>query len=170
MDFNQRTYTYYKVWNYLFLKSNYDHTHTLNVLVPNYGIKSNVFELCVERQKETLHLQNFNSYVIHLENTINSEITKAKTSFESSLINKFTSCRDYSIFRFIKSLTKCKTLPSSLHSDLGLAESEIDKANAFNHQYFYSVFSQSSVVLPNSDNLPHVENSISYPIIMFLSL
>ena len=47
-----------------------------------------------------------------------------------------------------------------MHTDLGLAESEIDKANVFNH-YFYSVFSQSLVVLPNSDNLPHVENSIS---------
>ena len=28
-------------------------------------------------------------------------------------------------------------------------------------QYFYSVFSQSSVVLPSIDDLPHVENSIA---------
>ena len=74
-------------------------------------------------------------------------MTKAKISFESNLINKFTSFMDYSLFYYIKSLTKSRSLPPSLLTDTGLAESDIDKANAFN-QYFYSVFSQNSVVLP----------------------
>ena len=38
--------------------------------------------------------------LIHAENTVNDEMTKAKI-FELNLINKFTSFRDYSLFHYI---------------------------------------------------------------------
>ena len=56
-------------------------------------------------------------------------MTKAKISFESNIMNKFTSFRDYSLFHYIKNLTKSKSLPPSLLTDTGLAEYDIDKAN-----------------------------------------
>ena len=47
------------------------------------------------------------------------------------------------IFKYIRNLTHSKSLPSVIHLDDEVAESDTDSANMFNH-YFHSVFSDST--------------------------
>ena len=56
-----------------------------------------------------------------------------------------------------KNLTKSHSLPTSLHMDSIVFEEDFDKANAFN-EYFHSVFTQSSFILPDINDLPSVSD------------
>ena len=64
------------------------------------------------------------------------------------------------IFHYLKNITKSHSLPSSLQLDSAVFEEDLDKANALN-EYFYSAFSQSTFVLPDTKDLPSVSDSLS---------
>jgi len=103
------------------------------------------------------------SKIESLDLTLQQEITEAKLNFESTLINNFTQVNSNKIYSYIKSITKSKSLPATIHFDSNVASTDTDKANLFN-SYFYSVFSNSSSpsfvdILSES---PHPLNSIEF--------
>jgi len=76
------------------------------------------------------------SKIESLDLTLQQEITQAKLNFESTLINNFTQVNSNKIYSHIKSITKSKSLPATIHFDSNSASTNTDKANLFT-SYFY---------------------------------
>ena len=68
--------------------------------------------------------------------------TTAKSTYESTLINKYASSSDPAIYRYIRAITKSGTIPPTVYLDNTSASSDESKASLFN-QYFYSIFTAS---------------------------
>jgi len=58
------------------------------------------------------------SKIESLNLTLQLEITQAKLNFESTLINNFTQVNSNKIYGYIKSITKSKSLPATIHLTL----------------------------------------------------
>jgi len=67
--------------------------------------------------------------------------------------------KDSKIFYFIKEFTKIQFLPTELHYNSTKAVASFYKAKLIN-QYFYSIFTQSKLCLPNMSNLPISDNHL----------
>jgi len=95
------------------------------------------------------------------ENQFALECSSAKSSFESNLINNFVSGNQAKIFQYIRSITKAHSIPSTIFYNNSSASNDDDKATLFN-QFFYSVFSTTTVTLPSDvDTLdPSVNNHL----------
>ena len=64
------------------------------------------------------------------------------------------------IYKYINSLSSKHSLPPSMHFDSLSAITDSAKASLYNN-YFYSIFTRSSFVLPTTDELPPVDSLIS---------
>ena len=51
------------------------------------------------------------------ELNLQKEMADAKTTFESSLVHKFATSNNNWIYKYISSITKSSTLPSTMHSN-----------------------------------------------------
>ena len=84
----------------------------------------------------------------------------AKCEYEHSLVHNFTTNHDSAIYRYIKQLTKSYTLPSELHFDLQVANTDYGKAELFN-QYFFSVFTDCNLHQSNFNEPVLPEDSLN---------
>ena len=83
----------------------------------------------------------------------------SKTVFENDLIHGYAMRKDPKIFQYIKKFTKSDVLPTQLHDDSDLADTDFTKAELFN-KYFFSVFTKSNCSEPNPDELNSMDNSL----------
>jgi hypothetical protein len=89
---------------------------------------------------------------------LQDKIISAKTSYETQLIKTFASNNNSKFFKYINSITGNNTIPPVVNFESSTALTDYEKATLFN---FHSVFTQSSFVLPPSDELPTPEASLS---------
>lgn len=78
-----------------------------------------------------------------LEDQLASKVSSSKLEYESRLVSDFSSKSNNRIYKYISSLTKQSSLPSSLHLESKTESSNFGVASIFN-EYFHSVFNQSS--------------------------
>ena len=86
----------------------------------------------------------------------------SKSVFENDLIHGYAMPpmrNDPKIFQYIKKFTKSDVLPTQLHDDSDLADTDFTKAGLFN-KYFFSVFTKSNCPEPNPDELNSMDNSL----------
>ena len=92
-------------------------------------------------------------------NVLQTKISSAKVNKKSDLITSFANNNNSKVYKYVRSLTKSHTIPSTLHHGSIVADSDTDKANVFN-DYFYSVFTQASTDLSlptkNPSHLSHI--------------
>ena len=87
------------------------------------------------------------------ESQLAEEIQSAKLSYESNLVQDFATINSNKIYKYMNSLLKHDTIPPIMHHESSEAFSNKDKASLFN-QYFQSVFTTSSFILPPLNDLP----------------
>ena len=138
---------------YMFLRSNSILVIILTLISDNTSI------VCVPSAERLKIISNLNK-LIQAEDYLSLLITKAKSDYETYLIDKYLQSKDSKIFHYLKDFTKSHSLPKFLHMNSSTFDDDLDKANAFN-KYFYSDFSHSSHTLPDISNLPFVSNSVS---------
>ena len=88
-----------------------------------------------------------------LEEHLQTEVSSAKSAFESNLLKSLQSNDCTKVYSYIRSVTGQNTIPRCLHFNCMSADSDQDKATLFN-RYFHSVFTNSSFSLPNICDLP----------------
>ena len=100
--------------------------------------------------------------MVKVYNTINKYLTtsiikiyiivtfKIVYSYESTLIDQFSQSNSHKIYYFISSLTSCRSIPANISLDSNTFNCD---SNGFN-EYFYSVFTQSSVNQPSTADSP----------------
>jgi len=76
------------------------------------------------------------------------------------LINNYAHSKDPKLFHYIRSISKSGSLPSVLVNDCVKAVSDVEKAQLFN-EYFYSVFTDFTMLLPNLEEIPIPSSTIS---------
>ena len=76
-----------------------------------------------------------------LEVSVQKKISHSKAEYESSLVNQ-CAISNSRIFKYIKGITKYKSIPSVVYFNSNMAKSDIEKSNLFNH-YFHSVFTDA---------------------------
>jgi len=93
----------------------------------------------------------------------------AKANFEAELIPNSSPSNISRVYKYINSITRHDAIPQNVSLDSHMATSDIEKANLFN-TFFYSVFTQSSFILPPLESLPIPQQfAISqYPSLMFM--
>ena len=84
-----------------------------------------------------------------LESVLQGKMLDAKVKFEADLISDFSRTNKNKIYDYIKSLHKSSGLPPVLTYNDITAISDADKSSVFN-QFFHSVFTISSFVLPDA--------------------
>lgn len=93
---------------------------------------------------------------------LQEKMTAAKSDYETNLVHNFAFNNSCKIYNYIKSFSKQDSLPQIMfrepHSTR--ASSDIEKANLFN-EYFHSVFTTSSFVLPPISDLKTPDTEIS---------
>ena len=87
------------------------------------------------------------------EPDLQKRIIAAKTSFEMNLIQNFSQRNNSKIFKYISSVSGHGSIPPTINLGSSTATSDFEKATLFN-TYFYSVFINSSFLLPQMDMLP----------------
>ena len=87
------------------------------------------------------------------ESQLAEEIQSAKLSYESNLVQDFATINSNKIYKYLNSLLKHGTIPPIMHHESSEAFSSKNKASLFN-QYFQSVFTTSSFILPPLNDLP----------------
>lgn len=88
-----------------------------------------------------------------LEDSIQQKILIAKSSYETNLIHSFAGRQNNKIYSYIRSMSASNSIPSCLHLGSLTATSDHTRASLFN-QFFHSVFTTSSYVLPPMECLP----------------
>ena len=83
----------------------------------------------------------------------------SKSAYENNLINGYATRNDPKIFQYIKKFTKSDALPTQLHDDFDLADTDYSKAELLN-KYFFSVFTKINCLEPNPDELHSIDNSL----------
>ena len=91
-------------------------------------------------------------------------IISARHSYESTLIDHFSQSNSNKIFKFISSLTSSRSIPANTSLDLNTFTDDCSIANGFN-EYFYSVFTKSSIAQPST-----VDSPIDMPPISSISI
>ena len=88
-----------------------------------------------------------------LEERLQTQISSAKSAFESHLLMSLQSNDSTKFFSYIRSVSGQNAIPHSLHFNNISVDSDQDKATLFN-RHFHSVFTNSSFSLPNICDLP----------------
>ena len=83
----------------------------------------------------------------------------SKSAYEDNLFHGYATHNDPKIFQYIKKFTKSDALPTQLHDDFDLADTDHSKAKLLN-KYFFSVFTKSNCPEPNADELNSIDNSL----------
>ena len=83
----------------------------------------------------------------------------SKSAYENNLIHGYATHNDPKIFQYIRKFTKLDALPTQLHDDFDLADTDHSKAELLN-KYFFSVFTKSNCPEPNPDELKSIDNSL----------
>jgi len=88
---------------------------------------------CMYERHPTSYLEekigSFEEKIGSFEESLQEEITNSKINFESYLISEHAShCNSNIIFKYIRNLTQSKSLPSVIHLDDEVAESDADSA------------------------------------------
>ena len=73
-----------------------------------------------------------NSARLHQAEDFQHNATTAKSTYGSTLINKYASSYDPSIYHYIRSITKSGTIPPTVYLDNTSASSDKSKASLFN--------------------------------------
>ena len=92
------------------------------------------------------------------ESLLHTEISNAKTAFESSLVEAFALSKNSRIYNYIRSFSKSGDIPAVLQYQSKSLTSAIDKANALN-DFFQSVFNSCWTDVVVAD-LPYPDNSL----------
>ena len=71
----------------------------------------------------------------------------------------FTDPKYPKIFQYIRKFTKSDALPTQIHDDFDLADTDHSKGELLN-KYFFSVFTKSNCPEPNPDELNSIDNSL----------
>ena len=87
------------------------------------------------------------------ESTLQQLLASARQSYESALIDQFTKTNSNNIYKYISSLTSSRSIPATMTLDVNILNDDSSIANSFN-EYFYSVFTQSSVNQPVTFDSP----------------
>ena len=125
----------------------------------NSEIRHCINRLRTLRRRYKCHPTNHISSVIDsIENTLQDKIKVAKQDFESHLVNCYTLSNNNKIFKYLRSITKSRNIPSVMNFESLNANTDHSKANLFN-QYFHSVFHDPSSN-PKIDDLPAIHNSL----------
>ena len=101
------------------------------------------------RLKPTKHILG---KIHYYEQSLLTKLVKAKSDYESNLIHKFATSNNSHLYRYIQNLTRNSSLPPSMSFKSTTVTSDKDKASLFNN-YFFSVFTTSSLILPDIDSL-----------------
>ena len=94
----------------------------------------------------------------YFENVLQDNIKITKQNFELHLVNCYTSSNNNKIFKYLRSITKSKNIPSVMNLASLSAKSNYSKVNLFN-KYFHSIFYDPSSI-PTIDDLPAIHNSL----------
>ena len=87
------------------------------------------------------------------ENNLQQLIVSARQTYESTLINQFSQSNSNKIYKFISSLTNSRSIPATMSLDSNTLNDDSSIADGFN-EYFYSVFTRSSVNHPSTVDGP----------------
>jgi len=121
-----------------------DSTHLLDIiLIVSVRLDINVTEIPLNRTNSNLKTMKLYSKL--------HEISNAKSNYESSLISSLSS-NNCKIYKYIRSLRKSNSIPSSVYCDSTSPTSDSDKASLFN-KFFYSVFTKTSSHLAPPGNI-----------------
>ena len=107
-------------------------------------------------RKPTAHLCN---KVAQYQSTLRDKILHAKSQYEINLVQSFAGSQSSKICKYIHSLTKDSSIPSTVFLGTSSASQDTERAELFN-SFFHSVFTISSYRLPSLDNLPVASPSI----------
>ena len=98
--------------------------------------------------------------LLSAESLLEDKLKLAKSSYENNLAHKLANSESNKIYAYIYSLSSKHSLPPLMHFDSLSATTDSVKASLFNN-YFYSIFTRSSFVLPTIGELPSVDSLIS---------
>ena len=113
------------------------------------------------KKKYKSHATQYNlTKLLSAESLLEDKLKLAKSSYENNLSHKLANSESNKIYAYIYSLSSKHSLPPLMHFDSLSATTDSVKASLFNN-YFYSIFTRSSFVLPTIDELPSVDSLIS---------
>ena len=87
------------------------------------------------------------------ESHLQAKMLLAKSNYEFELVRAFTNKESCKIYNYIRSLSRHNMLPPTMYLNSIPSITDSEKASLFN-QYFHSVFTSSSYVLPPMSSLP----------------
>ena len=99
------------------------------------------------------------SHLQHAEEQFQQIISEAKANYESSLISNYTFGATSVIYRYIRSLSKTQSMPSTVYLGIITATCDESKAKLFN-LYFHSVFNKASQPIPEYDTIEQNQESV----------
>ena len=127
----------------------------------NSEIRHHINCLRTLRRKCRCHPTPHNLTKLNLyESDLQKRIIAAKTSFEMNLIQNLSQRNNSKIFKYISSVSGHGSIPPTINLGSSTATSDFEKATLFN-TYFYSVFTNSSFLLPQMDMLPLPQSILS---------
>ena len=132
------------------MTSEKSHKIPLHQIIEFYTLQHQLNRLHILRRKYSKKPStNSKSKLLDVENNFQALASAAKYEYENKLIDALSINKNYSIYKYISSLTKHNTFPTTMHycSDHGVSDS--DKAHLFN-QYFFSVFTRDSSTTPTT--------------------
>ena len=117
---------------------------------------------CLRTLRCKLNKNPTNNNLVKYDNSTNPLHSSAKDNYESRLIISFANTNNSKIYKYIRSVSKSSSIPSTMYSNSTSANTELEKANIFN-DYFYSVFTQapSDFSTPGSTAIVSINISIS---------
>jgi len=87
------------------------------------------------------------------EALFNSNVESAKALYENNLIESMLCQFTSKIFHYLRSITNTNHIPMEMQLNKTCVYSHHDKANLFN-EYFKSIFTTESFILPDLDTIP----------------
>ena len=113
------------------------------------------------KKKYKSHATQYNlTKLLSAESLLEDKLKLAKSSYENNLAHKLATSESNKIYAYIYFLSSKHSLPPLMHFYSLSATIDSVKASLFNN-YFYSIFTHSSFVLPTIDELPSVDSLIS---------
>ena len=113
------------------------------------------------KKKYKFHSTQHNlTKLLSAEYLLEDNLKLTKSSYENNLAHKLATYESNKIYKYINSLSSKHSFPHSMHFDSLSSITDSAKASLFNN-YFYSIFTRSSFVLPTTDELPSVDSLIS---------
>lgn len=91
--------------------------------------------------------------LIAAECHLQESMKEAKQHFESTLINSFAESNSNRVYKYISSITKSTTLPTTMYHNNNSSSDNQEKADLFN-SFFYSVFTRNPSPVSADEPLP----------------